>query len=427
MADDPLTSALNEAVEERKETHDQIDAILGAVREHLGMEIAFTSRYVGEEREFTHISADIAVPAAPGDREPVEGAYCWHILHDRLPQLIANAADLPFAGTLPITHALPVGAHISVPLRLKDGRVYGSFCCLSRSADYSLTGRDLAIVRAFADLASAQIEREEKEGSVRADLTARIRRAIDGGQPAIHLQPIHCLATARTVGAEALARFEDARERPPSCWFAEADEVGLGVDLDLAAVRQAVAALPYVPAGQYLSVNVSPATILCGALHPIVSAVAGGALVLEITEHSRIADYAELRRKLAPLRKHARIAVDDVGAGYASLQHIIRLAPDILKLDIGLTRSLHRDPAKRALALALVSFADQIGSTIVAEGIEREEERKVLAGLGVRYGQGWLFSRAMPVVSAQQRMLGADAAADPAPRRRPPALRTAAG
>lgn len=390
-----------------------IDSILAAVRNHLGMEIAFAARYVGDEREFTHISAAIPVPSAPGDREPADRSYCYHVLHGRLPELIQNAGDLEFASTLPITAALPVGAHITVPLRFSDGSLYGSFCCLSRDPDYTLTARDLATVRAFAELAGRQIERERKGEETRLAWRARVEAAIAAHQPVIHLQPIHRLADGRTVGAEALARFPDAGERPPNLWFDEACEVGLGLELELAAVRQALSTLPYVPADQYLSVNVSPETILSGALEPLVRAAAGRALVLEITEHKQVKDYAELTRQLARLRPFARIAIDDVGAGYAGLQHIIAFEPDILKLDIGLTRNIDQDTAKRALTGAMVSFAALTGSVIVAEGVERDGERKALEDLGLLYGQGWLFSRAMPVVTAHQRMLGVGTVAAP--------------
>jgi EAL domain-containing protein (putative c-di-GMP-specific phosphodiesterase class I) len=395
--------------------HSPIDAILEAVRRHLGMEIAFASRFVGDRREFTHISAAIPVPSAPGDSEPLDQSYCWHILNGRLPELIHEAAELPFARTLPITLALPVGCHISVPMRMKDGSVYGSFCCLSRAPDHSLTERDLATVKAFADLAIDQIALQHEAQAEHRARVARIEGALAARQPTIHLQPMHRLEDCAPIGAEALARFPDCRERPPSAWFDEAFEADLGVELELAAVRQAFAAFPFLAPGQYLSVNVSPATILSGRLEPLVATAGGRDLVLEETEHHRIDDYRALASAIEGLRPHARIAIDDVGAGYAGLRHIVDLRPDILKLDISLTRDVDRDPAKRALAVALASFAEHIGSSIVAEGIERAEERLTLRELGIRYGQGWLFSRAMPLVAAQQCLLGtATAPADPA-------------
>lgn len=415
MTSNPLTGFLSAGTPGERS---QIDAILDAVRQHLGMEIAFVSRFQGEERQFTHIRTDIPVPSRPGDSEPVHGTFCHHMLQGRLPELIRNAADIPFAQTIPIARALPVGAHITVPLRLKDGSLYGTFCCLSRTADYSLTDRDLATVRAFADLASEQVEVELRDSKHRRMLVDRIDRAIEGGQPVIHLQPIHRLANGRSAGAEALARFADAGIRPPNLWFEDAFEVGLGVDLELAAIRNALAASAYVPADHYLSINVSPETVLSGRLDALLAAARRANLVLEITEHSQVEEYDVLRDALAALRRHARIAIDDVGAGYSSLQRVIALEPDILKLDMSLTQDIHIDPARRALAGAMVDFSARIGAVIVAEGIERIEEAKVLRDLGITFGQGYLFSKPMPLVAAHQHMIGAAGRPEPAP---PPA------
>lgn len=395
----------------------QIDAILNAVRHHLGMEIAFASRFVGDRREFTHIVADISLPLGPGDSEPLEDTFCHHILEGRLPALIHNAADHPLAMTLPIAPVLPVGAHLNVPLRLKDGSLYGTFCCVSRAPDYSLNERDLSTLRAFADLAVEQIELQRDAGKLRALLVERVTGAIAAGHPSIVLQPIHRLDTGRSAGCEALARFADAASRPPSDWFNEAFEVGLGLDLELAAVGKALAATAYVPADHYVSINVSPETVLSGRLEPLLAAAARPGLVLEVTEHARVDDYRALRSALDALRLYARIAIDDVGAGYSSLRHIVALEPDILKLDMSLTRDVDSDPARRALAGAMVDFASRIGASIVAEGIERIEEGEVLRDLGVGYGQGYLFSRPMPLVAAQQYMLGQTDAAPAVPKR----------
>jgi EAL domain-containing protein (putative c-di-GMP-specific phosphodiesterase class I) len=390
-----------------------VDAILDAVRQHLGMEIAFASRYVGDRREFTHISTDLPLPHRPGDGDPKEDSYCWHILHGRLPELIHNAADLPFAQTLPITGALPVGCHMDIPLRLRDGSVYGSFCCLSRNADYSLTGRDLATMRAFADLAVTQIEMELDAVRSRTETVSRISDAIAAGQPAVAMQPIHNLATGAPIGVEALARFPGGAS--PDRWFADASAAGLGVVLELAAVDAAMGALPYVPAPAYLAVNASPDLIISGRLEELVAAAPKGRMVVEITEHEQVANYVALRSALAPLKDYCRIAIDDVGAGYSGLRHILDLGPDILKLDMSLTRDVDRDPARRALIRAMVDFAGTIACSLVAEGIERPGELEVLRDLGVAAGQGWHFSRALPPVAAQHYLLGVSRDADMPP------------
>lgn len=395
-----------------------VDAILDAARRHLGMEIAFAARYVAGRREFTHIRTELPLPHRPGFSEPNEETYCWHILEGRLPELIQDAADHPLALALPVTAALPVGCHMDVPLRLKDGTLYGSFCCLSRTADRSLTARDLAALRAFADLAAVQIEREIVTERDRDASVSRVRGALETGQPVVALQPVVRLDDGAPVGAEALARFPDADMRPPCAWFAEAAAHGLGEELELAAVRSALAALAYVPAPLYLGVNVSPAVATAPALRRLLSAAPPGRVLLEVTEHDAVVDYRALHRALASLRGHVRIAVDDVGAGYAGLRHILDLRPDVLKLDIGLTRNVDRDPARRALIAAMVRFAADIGAGVVAEGVEREGERRTLATLGVSHGQGWLFGRAMPPVAAAQLLLGRAAQAPARARRR---------
>ena len=403
-----------------------IDAILDAVRAHLGMEIAFASRFIPGRREFTHIRSTIPVPAAPGDSEPLDETFCHRILEGRLPALIHNAADHPEAMTLPIAAALPVGAHLNVPLLLSDGSIYGTFCCLSRQPDYSMTERDLGTMRAFADLAAAQIERGLVSNARHDKNRRRIEAILDRQLLGIVYQPIHDLADGRPRGAEALSRFAPEPDfHCPSDWFAAAAEVGLGIELELLAVRTALDGLPYIPRDLYVSVNVSPATAISGRVEPLLAGHPAERLVVEVTEHAEVEDFAALAEALASIRGLARIAIDDVGAGYAGLRHLVDLSPDILKLDMGLTRQVDSDPARNALAQAMVAFAGQVGCDIVAEGIETAEEAEALKGLGVRYGQGYHFSRPMPAVTAQQFLLGPQAPPVPARPGAKPMIRAA--
>ncbi|MEA3011761.1 MAG: hypothetical protein QOD42_306 [Sphingomonadales bacterium] len=392
-----------------------IDRILEAVRTHLGMDIAFASRFVDGRREFTHINAGKPAPAKLGDSEPQEETYCYRILQGRLPELIIDAKDHPEAMELPITAALPVGSHLNVPLRLSDGSVYGSFCCLSHQPDRTLTARDLDTVRAFAALAIEQIENELGEEAERRERVGRITQVIEQDRIQMVYQPIHRLADGRPVGVEALARFPDQATRTPDRWFAEAARIGLGTELEMLAVRQAIRGLPFIPAELYVAVNVSPATALAPELERVIADAPDGRLVVEVTEHSKVTDHDALCAALTRLRGRARIAIDDVGAGYSGLRRILDLRPDILKLDMSLTRDVDSDPARAALARALVSFAEGIHCRIVAEGIETEAEMKALRALGVGYGQGWHFSRPMPSVAVQQFLLGAGAGAGAPP------------
>lgn len=384
-----------------------IERVLAAVRGHLGVEIAFVSRYIdGGLRELTHVHSELKLPMGPGFREPMEDSYCWHILEGRLPELIVDVADHPFTRTLAITDFLPVGCHLNVPLRLSDGRVWGSFCALGREPDRTLSQRDLNVVRAFAGLAAERIEASMGSDAELAETRDRITEMLDGHAITIFHQPIHDLASGEPVGVECLARFPNTTRRGPDAWFEDATRVGLGVELEMAAVRAALETLGHVPAGKFAAINVSPATILSGALERELEGVDAGRLVIEVTEHQRVEDFAALSRKLTRLKETVRIAIDDVGTGYSGLRHIVDLQPDVLKMDMSLTRDIHRDPARRALTGALVQLAQDIGCRLVAEGIETVEERDAMAALGVDCGQGYFFARPLPVVAAHRHMLG---------------------
>ena len=225
----------------------------------------------------------------------------------------------------------------------------------------------------------------------------RVRHALDGDILHAVFQPI-CTLAGSTVGAEALARFRGPPSRGPVRWFAEADEVGLLRELELAAARVALAGLPSLPSHVFLAVNASPSTLASSGFLRLIAASDGSRVVVEITEHARIDDYEALREALEALRDFGtRVAIDDAGAGFASLRHILRLEPEFIKLDRTLIDGIESDRSRQALAAGLISFAERIEATIVAEGIERPAEVEKLAELGVRYGQGYFFARPAPL------------------------------
>jgi EAL domain-containing protein (putative c-di-GMP-specific phosphodiesterase class I) len=385
---------------------DPVTAMLKAIRAHLGMDVAFASEVSAGAVVIRHADTGSGEIIRVGDSFVPEEGYCQRIIDGRLPQLMADTSAFPEAAALRCTAEMPVGAHLSVPIRLSDGRVYGTFCCFSFLPDHSLNDRDLQMMRAFADLAADEIDRGIRRDRLREAVRARVGGAIQDRAIRIVYQPIHRVRDAGIVGVECLARFPDCEARPPSDWFAEAAEVGLGVDLEIAALDTALEGLPSLPEDIYLAVNVSPATILSGRLEPIVAAAPPGRLVIELTEHAAIADYAALADALEPLRGRAGLAIDDVGAGYSGMRHILDLRPDIIKLDISLTRDIDTDPARRALAAALVAFAAGIGAEIVAEGVETEGELTALRELGVPKSQGYYLSRPKPLMAARQFILG---------------------
>jgi EAL domain-containing protein (putative c-di-GMP-specific phosphodiesterase class I)/FixJ family two-component response regulator len=227
---------------------------------------------------------------------------------------------------------------------------------------------------------------------------ARVADVIADGAFRMVYQPIVDLAGGHTVGVEALARFDCDPSRSTAAWFAEAAEVGLAVELDLAAIEASLGALDWLSDDVFLSLNVSPATAISGRLLGCLRGVLGSRIVLELTEHTRIDDYDALRIALDELRQHgARVAVDDAGAGYAGLEQILRLRPDIVKLDLEFTRAIDADPVRRALAASLVTFGRDAGEVIIAEGIETPEQFDTLASLGVCWGQGFYLARPGPV------------------------------
>ena len=175
----------------------------------------------------------------------------------------------------------------------------------------------------------------------------------------------------------------------------------MGTQLELAAVRLGLSVLASLPADVYVAVNVSPETILSGDFFDALDGLPLEQIVLEITEHAHIDDYNRLLRVLHPLRSGGmRLAVDDAGAGYSSLQHILQIRPDLIKLDITLTRNIDLDPARKALASALVVFARETGSRIIAEGVETASELSVLREIGIAKAQGYFLGRPMPFADA---------------------------
>jgi len=376
--------------------------MLRAVRLHLGMDIAFLARFDGANREFRSVDTDLLdPPLREGASHPLGDGYCGHVVAGRLPELMRNAADDPFARTLPATAALPVGAHLSVPVRLADGTTYGTFCCFSLTPDTTLTERDLALLRVFAEMAAEQIDGELTAARARDAVRHRLDAALAQGSLSSVYQPIVDLRDHSLTGFEALTRFAVRPWQPPAAWFAQAAQVRAGVEAEIRAAGAALAVEPGWPDAPYLAINLSPEALLGPELEALLDGQPLDRLVLEITEHAAVAEYERLARALAPLRARGlRVAIDDAGAGHASFRHVVDLAPDILKIDMSITRGIDTDRSRRALAAALTGFAREIGVAVVAEGVETPAELAVVRDLGIDAGQGYLLGRPMPCAEA---------------------------
>ena len=381
-----------------------IQRALKTIRRHLGMEVAYFSQIVDGNSILRRVDAPgLEHMVKVGDSYPLQDIYCGHVLEGRLPEMMANTANEALARSMPITEALPIGCNISIPIKLKDGSVYGMFCALSRSPNESLNERDLETMNIFADLVAQQVNDEVQSQIDEEERIDRVHEIIDRREFHIVYQPIWNFGKSSPIGFEALCRFTAEPYRTPDVWFQEAASVGLGVGMELAVIEKALLAFPKLPDKTCLTFNISPKTVLEGGLKDLLGDLPPDRLVLEITEHAPVEDYALLRDALQPLREHGlRLAIDDAGAGYASLHHIVQLAPDVIKIDMSLTRDVDTDAARRALATALIYFGEETGATILAEGIETIGELESLKALGIHQGQGYLLGKPAAIDDALQ-------------------------
>jgi len=208
-------------------------------------------------------------------------------------------------------------------------------------------------------------------------------------------QPVQSLADGRTVGYEALTRFDVTWT--PSQVFANARVAERLRELELATLEAAAAASTQLPSGVWLSVNCSPDLLadtdaLEAALAPVQRDI-----VLELSEQEIVTDYRPIAAALARLGPRFRLAVDDAGAGFSSLRHILEVRPQFVKLDIGLVKGVATDLTRTALVAGFVRFAADASFDLIAEGIESEADRKALRRLGVGLGQGYLLGKPVPV------------------------------
>jgi EAL domain-containing protein (putative c-di-GMP-specific phosphodiesterase class I) len=291
---------------------------------------------------------------------------------------------------LAMLYARGLRTSANVPLRWND-QVVGMISLGSASLSAMAYDERLSTVREFGLVASSVLGPALAERTRLEGVRMIIQATIDN--KAFHpvFQPVVALASGVTIGFEALTRFDDG-QRPDLC-FLDAAQAGLGLELEAACLRAALRAAVALPEQAWLSLNASPDLAIARA--PLIAILAGTEreIVLEITEHVPIASYADLMGSLQGLRGRVRLAVDDAGSGYAGLQHLLEIQPDIMKLDIALVRSVDVDPGRRALIASMIAFAHETGCTVLAEGVETQAELDTLRALGVTLGQGYLLGR----------------------------------
>jgi EAL domain-containing protein (putative c-di-GMP-specific phosphodiesterase class I) len=295
-----------------------------------------------------------------------------------------------------VTLGSGAGRTVVYRMRRKDGG-YAWFETIARTICKADTGEAVEILCSSRDVTTREAAEAARRTAFEA-ARARIEEVIEAEALTIAYQPICRLDTREPVAYEALARFTAEPLRTPDVWFAEARAAGLGEELELLAVRKALEAVAELPDELQLNINVSPETLCRDELRRMLRRVPLRRLVFEITEHAPIEDYEKLLAVIERLATRGiGIAVDDAGAGYSSLRHILNLQPHTIKLDVSLTHELDRDTSRRALTAALSSFAEELDAVVVAEGIETEAELEALRLIGVGFGQGYLLGRPGPI------------------------------
>ncbi len=245
----------------------------------------------------------------------------------------------------------------------------------------------------------------------------RLPLLLAGDGPSLVYQPIFFIDhnEPELVGYEALSRFPELDPLTPVAgpdeWFRNAAILGYTIPLELCAIRKALASIPFLAPDQRLNINASAETVMSPSFSNILTNVPLGLLTIELTEHVAVNDYPLLRRALEPFRADGalsctlvgerssgmQLGIDDLGGGFASMRHVVNLAPDLMKLDISLVRGIDTDEARRALAEALLMFGNRMGVRLVAEGIETQGELQTLRDIGIKIGQGFLLGRPAPL------------------------------
>lgn len=258
------------------------------------------------------------------------------------------------------------------------------------------------LVRQLAEATKIVTQRQTRE---KLDLCAQLKRVIGMRQLRPAFQPLRNLATGDVLGWEALIRGPQGTpfERP-NVLFAVAQENDMEVELETLCLETIFRNVPRTVGSRCLFVNAS-STLL---RHPVfldqrnLTGInrSHGDVIIEISEKEMV-DYSSFGDILATVRGAGmRIAIDDAGSGYSGLEAILQLKPDYIKVADSLVRRLEDDPIKREIISSLAAIGRRIDATLVAEGIEREEERAALIALGVEYGQGFLLGRPAYQVSA---------------------------
>lgn len=279
-----------------------IRSAVDLARTCLGMDVGFVTEFKDGMRIFRHVaSAEGYSPIRPGDADPLDQSYCHRIVTGEIPGVVCDSHEYPVLKALSVTEALQIRTYLGVPIRFSDDSVFGTFCCYSRAPRASMSGFNIDAMSRFAALIGQLLETRVQEARARDRLVERLQGVLAGGQLNVVYQPVYDVARQTVIGYEALARFSAEPVRTPDRWFDEAHQVDLGDRMEMLAINKALDGLARIPVDTYLALNVSPQTILSGALEAALAQAPLARLVLELTEHSSISDYGIISEKLACL------------------------------------------------------------------------------------------------------------------------------
>jgi len=397
-----MSQAFLEATDGLQWTEDDVDRLLQLARRRLGLELAWIAHFDGacqvvESVNGTLPNADVPV----GFFSPLAGSYCTNVISGAIPAVVADTSAHPVTAALAITQELGIGAYVAAPLRTSDDQIYGTLCCFSSNPEPALRQRDGQFLQLLADLLADSMDLRMRRRQERNRVRDLVQAVIDAGGPTVVFQSVFSVPDMTVVGYEALARFPDDFAGPEQ-WFHRAHQVGLGTELEVAAVGRACSSLAELPKSAFLALNVSPAALCSVDLPPVLAQWPGHRLILEITEHEQITDYCAIREIMGQLRATGiRFAADDAGAGYSGMGQLVELRPEVIKMDRSLTQGMDADPARTAMATALVSFAAASGAALIVEGVETAAELRTAIDLGIGLVQGYHLSCPEPLAGLE--------------------------
>jgi EAL domain-containing protein (putative c-di-GMP-specific phosphodiesterase class I) len=400
MENNLFTLAQDPSLADVENLDESLKAAAASFRKLLNFDISYISRFenshqVIEAVDLSDSAADI--PIKKGSAFNVEESYCKRVADNKLPKFVLDAKEEPLVADIPAIAELSIGTLISVPITMRDGRLYGSICGFSRTIRNDISERDVRFVELLAEFASRVLESSiAKSGDLRKRHDFIVKIISNRSFQNVY-QSIVDFTTGKNVGLEALTRFEDVSFESPDWVFREAEHFGLKSELEIAVLHEPIKRTHAMSGDCYVSINVSPATVATKAFKDLVATAATDHLVIELNEADTVDCYFALNNHLDKVRElGVSLAIDDVGSGYANFRHILELSPEILKLDISLIRDINISRKKQALAAAIAAYADEFGSKIIAEGVETDAELQILQKLGINLIQGYLFSKPAP-------------------------------